>query len=129
MKNELAINAAADPCGGCASTGCATCASSPNDPGDRSTLSRRQFGRTLAAGSAAAFLLGCSKSPQPAGQTATPAAAPAVDPNLAAATKSRGPIMTVLEEFYKMGPGPSSSHTMGPMRITYDFYQRLSALP
>jgi L-serine dehydratase len=37
--------------------------------------------------------------------------------------------MTTLEEFYKMGPGPSSSHTMGPMRITYDFFQRVSKLP
>ena len=36
--------------------------------------------------------------------------------------KSKGPVMTVLEEFYKVGPGPSSSHTIGPMRITYDFY-------
>ncbi|HVO26793.1 MAG TPA: L-serine ammonia-lyase [Candidatus Margulisiibacteriota bacterium] len=37
--------------------------------------------------------------------------------------------MTTLEEFYKMGPGPSSSHTMGPMRIGYDFYQRVCKLP
>ena len=37
--------------------------------------------------------------------------------------------MTVLDEFYKVGPGPSSSHTIGPMRITYDFYQRCSKLP
>src|SRR5437763_7274537 len=37
--------------------------------------------------------------------------------------------MTVLEEFYKVGPGPSSSHTIGPMRITYDFYQRAAKLP
>ena len=37
--------------------------------------------------------------------------------------------MTVLEEFYKVGPGPSSSHTIGPMRITYDFYQRCTKLP
>src|SRR5437763_3494244 len=37
--------------------------------------------------------------------------------------------MTVLEEFYKVGPGPSSSHTIGPMRITYDFYQRCAKLP
>jgi L-serine dehydratase len=43
--------------------------------------------------------------------------------------ESKGPVMTVLDEFYKMGPGPSSSHTMGPMRITYDFYQRVSKLP
>ena len=37
--------------------------------------------------------------------------------------------MTVLDEFYKVGPGPSSSHTIGPMRITYDFYQRCAKLP
>jgi len=37
--------------------------------------------------------------------------------------------MTVVEEFYKVGPGPSSSHTIGPMRITYDFYQRCTKLP
>jgi L-serine dehydratase len=41
----------------------------------------------------------------------------------------KGPILTVLDEFYKMGPGPSSSHTMGPMRITCDFFQRISNLP
>src|SRR5262249_21145393 len=34
-----------------------------------------------------------------------------------------------IEEFYKVGPGPSSSHTIGPMRITYDFYQRAAKLP
>jgi L-serine dehydratase len=50
-------------------------------------------------------------------------------PNLNVVQQSRGPIMTVLDEFYKMGPGPSSSHTMGPMRITYDFYERISKLP
>jgi L-serine dehydratase len=37
--------------------------------------------------------------------------------------------MTTIEEFYKVGPGPSSSHTIGPMRITYDFYQRCTKLP
>jgi len=43
--------------------------------------------------------------------------------------RSKGPVMTVLEEFYKVGPGPSSSHTIGPMRISYDFYQRCTKLP
>jgi L-serine dehydratase len=43
--------------------------------------------------------------------------------------KSKGPVMTVVDEFYKVGPGPSSSHTIGPMRITYDFYQRCANLP
>ena len=37
--------------------------------------------------------------------------------------------MTTVDEFYKVGPGPSSSHTIGPMRITYDFYQRAAKLP
>src|SRR5246127_1519052 len=52
-----------------------------------------------------------------------------LSPNLDVVKKSRGPVMTVLEEFYKVGPGPSSSHTIGPMRITYDFYQRCTKLP
>jgi L-serine dehydratase len=43
--------------------------------------------------------------------------------------KSKGPVLTTLEEFYKVGPGPSSSHTIGPMRITYDFYRRCTKLP
>jgi hypothetical protein len=37
--------------------------------------------------------------------------------------------LTTVDEFYKVGPGPSSSHTIGPMRITYDFYQRATKLP
>src|SRR5262249_29186357 len=43
--------------------------------------------------------------------------------------QSKGAVMTVVDEFYKVGPGPSSSHTIGPMRITYDFYQRCTKLP
>ncbi len=42
---------------------------------------------------------------------------------------AKGPILTTIDEFYKVGPGPSSSHTIGPMRITYDFYQRCTKLP
>src|SRR5918994_3881691 len=53
----------------------------------------------------------------------------ALSPDLDVVKKSKGPVMTVLEEFYKVGPGPSSSHTIGPMRITYDFYQRATKLP
>jgi L-serine dehydratase len=55
--------------------------------------------------------------------------APALSPNLAVVKNSKGPVMTTVDEFYKVGPGPSSSHTIGPMRITYDFYQRVSKLP
>src|SRR6267143_1209550 len=52
-----------------------------------------------------------------------------LDKNLNVVKKGQGPVMTVIDEFYKVGPGPSSSHTIGPMRITYDFYQRAAKLP
>ena len=52
-----------------------------------------------------------------------------LDPNLQVVKNEKGPVMTLVDEFYKVGPGPSSSHTIGPMRITYDFYQRAIKLP
>src|SRR5215831_2949284 len=60
-----------------------------------------------------------------------PPQAPSVplDPALNVVKKGMGPVMTTIDEFYKVGPGPSSSHTIGPMRITYDFYQRCTKLP
>jgi L-serine dehydratase len=61
--------------------------------------------------------------------TAPPLGAGDVDPNLQVVKNTKGPVMTLVDEFYKVGPGPSSSHTIGPMRITYDFYQRASKLP
>ena len=54
---------------------------------------------------------------------------PQLSPNLDVVKQEKGPVMTVIDEFYKVGPGPSSSHTIGPMRITYDFYQRCTKLP
>ena len=58
-----------------------------------------------------------------------PVPASKLSPDLDVVKKAKGPVMTTLEEFYKVGPGPSSSHTIGPMRITYDFYQRCTKLP
>ena len=52
-----------------------------------------------------------------------------LSPDLNVVKQSKGPVMIVADEFYKVGPGPSSSHTIGPMRITYDFYQRCAKLP
>jgi L-serine dehydratase len=54
---------------------------------------------------------------------------PQLSPTLNVVKEQKGPVMTILDEFYKVGPGPSSSHTIGPMRITYDFYQRCTKLP
>src|SRR5258708_510392 len=54
---------------------------------------------------------------------------PALSSDLNVVKQQKGPVLTVIDEFYKVGPGPSSSHTIGPMRITYDFYQRCTKLP
>jgi len=54
---------------------------------------------------------------------------PTVSSDLNVVKKQKGPVMTTLDEFYKVGPGPSSSHTIGPMRITYDFYERCTKMP
>jgi L-serine dehydratase len=38
-------------------------------------------------------------------------------------------ITTSLFDLFKVGPGPSSSHTIGPMKAAYDFLNQLRALP
>ena len=40
----------------------------------------------------------------------------------------RPPIETTLFDFFKIGPGPSSSHTIGPMKAGSDFMARCAAL-
>jgi len=60
---------------------------------------------------------------------APPRVAVTMSPDLQVVKKSKGPVITTIDEFYKVGPGPSSSHTIGPMRITYDFYKRCTQLP
>jgi L-serine dehydratase len=122
------INASGNSCGSCHSTGCGTCGPTPSKSKAPAVLSRRDFGYSALAASASVLLAGCSQQ-KPPEASVPPAAAPALSPELAVVKTSKGPIMTTLEEFYKMGPGPSSSHTMGPMRITYDFFQRVSKLP
>ena len=68
-------------------------------------------------------------SSQAAKEAAAPKMGATLSPDLNVVKQSKGPVMTVADEFYKVGPGPSSSHTIGPMRITYDFYQRCTKLP
>ena len=102
-------------------------------------VDRRAFMMRSAMVSAVAVLSGCSPStPEETAakaSTATspalppPQASPSLSPDLDVVKKSKGSVMTVIDEFYKVGPGPSSSHTIGPMRITYDFYQRCTKLP
>jgi L-serine dehydratase len=99
-------------------------------------VDRRKFLMRSATIGAAAVLTGCTaeeKAKQVGGAAPPPESAnnvsPALSPDLDVVKKSKGPIITTVDEFYKVGPGPSSSHTIGPMRITYDFYQRCTKLP
>src|SRR4051812_10234242 len=105
----------------------------PPDETVPSGIDRRSFFMRNAVIGAAAALTGKTWTPEArAQQAAKEAAAPklgaTMSPDLDAVKKSKGPVMTVVDEFYKVGPGPSSSHTIGPMRITYDFYQRCTKL-
>jgi len=98
-------------------------------------VDRRTFLMRSAVGGAAAVMMGHSISAQErtAKALATLPQASSPKPPLAAdlnvVKKGQGPVLTTADEFYKVGPGPSSSHTIGPMRITYDFYQRATKLP
>src|SRR5512138_3616683 len=97
-------------------------------------VDRRAFLMRSAVIGAAAVITGCSPSKEQAAATSTPpppAPAPAapMSADLEVVKKAKGPVMTTIDEFYKVGPGPSSSHTIGPMRITYNFYQRCTKLP
>ena len=99
-------------------------------------VDRRQFLIRSAVGGAAAVMTGCtvseSERTQKAAATVPPpqaSPAPPLAPELNVVKKGQGPVLTTVDEFYKVGPGPSSSHTIGPMRITYDFYQQATKLP
>jgi L-serine dehydratase len=106
----------------------------PEESAIPSNINRRSFLMRNAVIGAAAVMTGKAWTPEArAQQAAKEAGAPklggVLSPNLDVVKKSKGPIITLVDEFYKVGPGPSSSHTIGPMRITYDFYQRCTKLP
>ena len=106
-----------------------------------SGIDRRTFLMRSAVVSAAAVITGRSVSAVAAQAKPSPPASAEpkgvaggpgnveLSPSLNVVKEQKGPVMTTLDEFYKVGPGPSSSHTIGPMRITYDFYQRCTKLP
>src|SRR3954452_17487985 len=107
---------------------------SPEDAANPSNINRRSFIVRNAVIGAAAVMTGKTWTPEARAAQATKEAEAdklggALSPNLDVVKKSKGPVMILVDEFYKVGPGPSSSHTIGPMRITYDFYQRCTKLP
>ena len=104
----------------------------PSMPELPSGFDRRAFMMRSALFGATAVITGCAAPTEQQVAATPPPPAPAMPPlseDLEVVKKSKGPVMTTLDEFYKVGPGPSSSHTIGPMRITYDFYQRCAKLP
>src|SRR5678815_2689853 len=90
-------------------------------------VDRRTFLMRSAVVGATAVMTGRVVSAQERTERST--AAPPLAQDLNVVQKGKGPVLTTVDEFYKVGPGPSSSHTIGPMRITYDFYQRATKLP
>jgi L-serine dehydratase len=109
----------------------------PTEPNLPENIDRRTFIIRNAVIGAAAAMTGTvwtieARAQQAAKEAAKSGAKPdstPLSPDLNVVKQSKGPVMTVADEFYKVGPGPSSSHTIGPMRITYDFYQRCTKLP
>src|SRR6476659_429351 len=81
-------------------------------------VDRRTFLMRSALLGATSVLTGKAISAEEATKRATAPApkVPPLSPELEVVKQSKGPVMTVLAEFYKVGPGPSSSHTIGPMR-------------
>jgi L-serine dehydratase len=95
-------------------------------------VDRRTFMMRSAVIGSAAVITGRTLSAEEQTKAATappPRVNLSLSPNLEVVKQAKHPVMTVVDEFYKVGPGPSSSHTIGPMRITYDFYQRCTKLP
>lgn len=96
-------------------------------------VDRRTFLMRSAVIGAAVAITGVNMSAEEVAKKAAagaqPPKPPTLSPDLQVVKNAKGPVMTVIDEFYKVGPGPSSSHTIGPMRITYDFYQRCTKLP
>src|SRR3954447_17975596 len=106
----------------------------PELPKAATNVDRRAFLMRSATIGAAAVLTGCTAEEKAEQVAAAAPTSPVVNkqpdlsPALNVVKKSKGPVMTTLDELYKVGPGPSSSHTIGPMRITYDFYNRCTRL-
>ena len=97
-------------------------------------IDRRSFLMRHSVIGAAAVMTGTTwtadaRAQQAAKEASGPKLGGTLSPDLNVVKAAKGPVMILADEFYKVGPGPSSSHTIGPMRITYDFYQRCTKLP
>src|SRR5262245_66666477 len=96
-------------------------------------VDRRKFIVRSAVISAAAVMNGCTRSetertappPAAASPQAVPTSGTAAGPEVPLAAdlnvvqKGSGPVLTTVDEFDKVGPGPASSHTIGHSRIAY----------
>eukprot|EP01056_Protomagalhaensia_sp_Gyna25_P005010 Protomagalhaensia_sp_Gyna_25__5009@NODE_552_length_3143_cov_759_267719_g430_i0_p3_GENE_NODE_552_length_3143_cov_759_267719_g430_i0NODE_552_length_3143_cov_759_267719_g430_i0_p3_ORF_typecomplete_len129_score32_34SDH_beta/PF03315_15/2_9e15_NODE_552_length_3143_cov_759_267719_g430_i026803066 len=75
-----------------------------------------------------------ARLPTPEHEPAVKPAAKAPVPEVAAAVATMipeddpTPISTSIFDLFKIGPGPSSSHTIGPMKVAVDFLKDVKAL-
>ncbi|MDR7867985.1 MAG: L-serine ammonia-lyase, iron-sulfur-dependent, subunit alpha [Sporomusaceae bacterium] len=90
-------------------------------------MDRRDF---LKLALLAALAGGAAVDLRPAGARGISAAAfPGSPPGKCYQGPPTGVIGTTLTELFKVGPGPSSSHTLAPLRIANDFWTVLERLP
>src|SRR4051794_29473899 len=94
------INTSGTGCGTCGTNACESCSPAKPKPAP-AVISRRDLARAAFFGGAAAMITGCSKT-EDTHAKATPENS-SVSENLAVVQKSKGPVMTMVDEFFKMG--------------------------
>jgi L-serine dehydratase len=90
-------------------------------------MDRRSFLKIAMAFSAGAGLL--SKANLSPARGIPAKAFPGIAPGKCYQGPPQGVILTSMTDMFKIGPGPSSSHTIAPLRISSDFRQALEDLP
>lgn len=90
-------------CGTCSTTACGTCGPTPAPITEKPSLklNRREMGKISLTAAAGMLLAGCSGSRTAVAQSKQQPIRPALSEELNVVQKSKGPIMTVLDEFYK----------------------------
>ena len=119
MENPLkVIGSSGTGCGTCKPTGCGSCGTEP--PKTETSVSSQSTGvrsTPFWPPRLARYLQDVRQKrlrKQPAHHLQKPLRLRLFLPDLAVVQSSKGPIMTTLEEFYKMGPGPSQLPHHGP---------------
>jgi L-serine dehydratase len=115
-------------CGDCHTISCGTCEPTARSSEAPSLLTRRDLGKTVLAASVGALLTGCSSNSRLKHrfkQFRRPRPFPRTSPSLSSRGAHHDDVRRVLQNRPRAVEFPHD----GPMRITYDFFQRVSNLP